>query len=281
MNDGVEILKRISESAPPRAALDSCRQLASLDPSGYAFRVKVLRRVMDDQRAENWYRLDAAEQLLSLGETDGLCEFARSVVAGPEQNGHVIERAGEVWLALAGRSAASEVSRAVASKDEVCVWALKGLAMTLLLFGIFEGLPSLVKRLFDETADDEEIDEVVSFWIDNAGTEAADQIVDIMRSHPAWNSDERPTVARRLLEKGYKSQAAELVRMSLASSRSTRYGIGRELALLVEILGADADVEVLGWCETLRASPEEYARVMDSLVKAEASPMAILPLAKK
>ncbi|MCZ0974117.1 hypothetical protein O1L55_28335 [Streptomyces albulus] len=237
--------------------------------------------MLTNSRVENWYRLDAAEQLLELGEVDGLYELAHSIVAGPEQSSQVIERAGELWFELGGQNSAEDVRNAVASKKEAIAWSLKGLAATLLLFGLACEVPPFARRLFNESADDEEINELIDFWIDSAGSDAADQIVEIMRDHPAWNSDERPSVARRLLSRGFNMQAAELIRMSLAASPVTRFNLNRELGFLIEALGAEAGPETLAWCEKLQANPNEYAAVMNHLIRAEASPNSILPLAQK
>ncbi|MGW1790764.1 NACHT domain-containing protein [Streptomyces tubercidicus] len=280
LNEGIELLKGVTQSAPPHAALNCCRILSSLDPKGVTFRVEVLRRALNDPRLDNWYCLDAAEQLLALGDVDGLFEFARSILGGTEQNSGVIERAGDLLYALAGQSGAEEVSSAVASKEVIVEWSLKGLAMTLLRFGLADDVPRFAQRLFNESADDEAIGELVNAWVDTAGSDAADKIVEILRDHPAWNTDVRPDVARDLLEHGFESQAAELARMSLSASPRSRYRLNRELGLLIEALGAEAGPEVLVWCEKLQASPNEYTTVMNALIRVGASPDSILPLAK-
>ncbi|MFJ8081233.1 NACHT domain-containing protein [Streptomyces sp. NPDC096205] len=280
LSGGIELLREIAESASPRAALNCCRILSSVDPKGQAFRVEVLLRVLGDPQVENWYRLDAAEQLLALGEVDGLFEFARSILGGSEQNSGVLERAGDLLFTIAGQTGTEEVNSAVANKKVIIAWSLKGLAMTLLRFGLVDDVPRFAQRLFNESADDEEIGELVNAWVDNAGSDAADKIVEIMRDHPAWNTDVRPDVARDLLESGFKSQAAELTRMSLAAAPRSRYWLNRELGLLIDALGAEAGPEALAWCKNLQASPNEYTSVMNALIRVGASPQNILPLAQ-
>jgi hypothetical protein len=281
LSDGIELLKGIAEHASPRGALLCCHYLLPLDPQGIRFQIEVLRRVLSEPLVDNWYRLEAAENLFALGDRGGIEEFVRSIVAGPEQSSQVIERAGELWFTLEGRNSAEDVRSAVANKKEITTWSLKGLASTLLLFGISDEVSPLARRLFNESADDEAIGELVNAWLDSAGSDAADQIVEIMRDHPAWNSDERPTVARELLSHEYKGQAAELARMSLAASPLTRYRINREIGLLIEALGPESGPEALEWCERLQAGPNEYAAAMNHLIRAKASPRIILSLAQK
>ncbi|MFF3819590.1 NACHT domain-containing protein [Streptomyces bluensis] len=281
LQEGVALLKVLPETSDPNAVLNCCRHLASLDPQGIPFRVHSLNQLFTDSRASNWERLDAAEQLMAMGYTENLVNLARSILAGAEQNGQYLERAGELWFSLEGRDAANEVAEAISGRADTHIWATKGLAVTMIRFGLIDEVLPFARRIFDESCNSDDISELVTTWIDSAGSAAADQIVEVMREHPAWNMDERPSVAHDLLLNGFESQAAELVRISLATTPHKRYSLHLELMGLVRALGPAAADEVLEWLEKLQGSPEDYASSMVDLTESGAAPGAILPFARR
>ncbi|MFF2331226.1 MULTISPECIES: NACHT domain-containing protein [unclassified Streptomyces] len=279
--EGVELLKTLSESADPIAVLSCCRHLTSLDPQGIPFRVRRLKNLLTDPRASNWERLGAAEQLMAMGYTDNLVDLARTILTGPEQSGQHLERAGELWFSLQGHDAAKEVAEAISGRTDNQFWSTKGLAMTMIRFGLVEQVIPFARRIFDESSSDDDISEFVTAWIDSAGSTAADQIVEVMREHPAWNVDERPSVAHDLLLNGFNSQAAELVRISLAATPHKPYSLHLELMTLVRAVGPEAADEVQEWLEKLQGSSEDYASSMADLIESGATPGTFLPFARR
>ncbi|MEV5574479.1 NACHT domain-containing protein [Spirillospora sp. NPDC052269] len=279
---GVEILRKLSENADPDTVLICCHHLSSLDPQDVTFRVQKLKGVLNDSHTSNWNQLEAAEQLMEMGCTENLVDLARSILAGTDQNGGTLERAGELWFSLEGRGAAEEVSRAIARRADTYVWAAKGLAMTLIRFGFIDEMRPFAHRIFDESCNDEDIGEFVEAWIDSAGSAAADQIVEVMRGHSTWNGDERLTVAHDLLQCGFKSQSAELVRMSLASTNThEHYNLDHALMVLVKAIGPGAANESLNWLEKLQGRPEDFASLMALLSEIDAPTEIILLFAQR
>lgn len=281
LQQAVELLQRICESARAETVLACCRYLSALDPQGSAFRIERLKRVLVDSAVDRWEVLEAAEQLLDDGVAEGLADVARAVLSDPNENGQVLGRAGRLWFDLEGSRAGADVARVIAGRPPALSWGACQLAYVLLLFGIEDQVPILAARVFDEAPAEEDIDLLVESWVELAGDSAADRIVEIMRTHSTWNDDERPRVARALLSSGFRPQAAELVRMSLSAVPRRSVSPQYELGILVRILGPDSTAEVLNWLEQLDVEITECASVISDLLDVGADPHAILPIARK
>jgi hypothetical protein len=270
--EGVELLKRISETGDAFTVLDCCRQLASLAPAEQTFRVQLLRSVVADKNNSWWERLEGADQLLAAGYSEGLAELFRTLLASTEQNDRYLERAGELWFELEGEKAAGEVVRAVTARAETQSIAIRGLALTLLRFGLVDEAVPLITRVLKESFNSDDISDLTIAWLDASGSAAADQIIEIMRASPPWRHDERPSVAHDLLRNGFRSQAVALTRRCLADQPRMRHGAHLEIMVLIRAFGSSAAGEVFEWLEKLQVPPDEYASSMAELIEAGAEP---------
>ncbi|MGW6419268.1 hypothetical protein [Streptomyces sp. NPDC055055] len=282
LSEGVELLRAIGRDASATGALECCRALATLDPGDGGFRIGLLRKVLDSPAASAWNRLTAAEELAALGSTGGLAEFARSVLAGSEENGGALKRAGELWYELEGVDAAPRVVEAVAARARTRGWAKSALAHVLFLFGrVDEALP-LVRYTLDNSTSDEEIDDVVHGWLGAQGERAADGLVALLRGYRVWNTDDRPGIAMDLAGAGFRRQAAELIRLALDDpDPDLRHHLGLETMALVRAEGPRCAEEVLGMLDRHEATADSYATALRDLTEAGAGPAELLPLARR
>ncbi|MFI6863831.1 NACHT domain-containing protein [Streptomyces sp. NPDC050421] len=280
--DGVALLQELGRGLPAAGALGCCRELAALAPTGTDFRARLLSNVLASPAASAWSRLTAAEELVALGQTEGVADLACSLVAGREENGAVLKRAGQLWYELEGSSAAPRVKAAVAGRTCARDWAKAALAQVLLLFGLVdEALPFLAYTIENST-DSDSIDEVVRGWLDQEGEKAANDLVELLRGHQVWNSDERPSIAMELAGAGFRRQAAEVVRFSLHDpDPDTPHNLALESMALVRAGGAESAEEVLGWMERRRATADSYASALRDLAEAGAGAGGLLPLARR
>ncbi|MFE7649155.1 NACHT domain-containing protein [Streptomyces phaeoluteigriseus] len=280
--DGVALLQELGRRLPAEGALECCRELAALAPADTDFRARLLSDVLASPTASSWSRLAAAEELAALGHTEGVAEFACSVLAGSEENGGTLKRAGQLWYELEGPSAASRVRAAVAGRDRTRDWAKAALAQVLFLFGLVDEALPLLAHTIDNSTDSESIDDVVHGWLDQEGEKAADGLVELLREYQVWNSDERPSIAMDLAGAGYRQQAAEVVRLSFHDpDPDTRHSVTLEAMALVRALGPESAGEVLSWLDRRRATAESYATALRDLAEAGADAAGQLPLARR
>lgn len=280
--EGVALLQEIGREVPADGVLECCRDLAALDPADTAFRAELLSELLVSPAASRWNRLMAAEELAALGRTEGLAEVARTVLAGPEENGGVLKQAGQLWYDLEGPSAAPRVAAAVAERTGARDWATAALAQVLFLFGLVDEALPLMAHTIENSADSDEVDEVVQAWLDQRGEEAADGLVELMRGYRVWNTDDRPGVALTLVRAGFPRQAAELVRLSLDDpDPDTRDHVRLETTVLIRALGPDVAAEALSLLERHRATAESYASALRELAEAGADQEGLLPLARR
>ncbi len=234
--------------------------LASLDPADTGFRGGLLREVLDSPAVRDWDRLTAAEELAALGRTEGLAEFVRSVIAGPEENGSVLKRAGEFWYELEGGPPPRTSVAAVAARARTRSWAKATLAWVLLLFGRVEEALPWVAYTLDNSISDEEIGDIVQGWLDQQGERAADGLVELLRDYQVWNSDERPGIALSLARAGFRRQAAELTRLSLDNpDPDLGSRLNLEMMTLVDALGPASAEEIQDLLDRHRATPASWA----------------------
>jgi hypothetical protein len=279
---GVALLQDLARRLPEEGALDCCRELASLDPEGTEFRAGLLSDVLASPTTSTWQRLTAAEELAALGCTEGLAGFACSILAGDEENGEALRRAGQFLYRLEGPSAAPRVKAAVAGRSRTLEWAKAALAQVLLLFGLVEEALPLLAYTIQNSTDSDSIDDVVRSWLDQEGAKAADGLVELLRGYRAWNSDERPSIAIDLAAAGYPRQAAEVVRLSFGDpDPDLRHNLGLEAMALIRALGPSAAEEVLGWLDRRRADADSYAIALRDLAEAGADAGGLLPLARR
>ncbi|MFB8054203.1 NACHT domain-containing protein [Streptomyces rubiginosohelvolus] len=282
LTEGVALLQDFGRRLPVEDALECCRELEALAPAETEFRARLLSDVLAAPTASSWSRLTAAEELAALGRTDGLAEFACSVLAGSEENGGTLKRAGQFWFELEGPSAAPRVRAAVAARTCTRDWAKAALAHVLFLFGLVEEALPLLAHTIENSADDESIDDVVHGWLDQEGEKAADGLVELLRGYEVWNSDARPSIAVDLAGAGHRRQAAEVVRLSLHDpDPDTRHNLGLEVMALIRALGPESADEVLGWLDRNRARTDSYAIALRDLTEAGAKAGNLLPLARR
>lgn len=280
--EGVALLQDFGRRLSAEGALECCRELAALAPDDTGFRVRLLSDVLAAPTASSWNRLTAAEELAALGRTDGLAEFACSVLAGSEENGGTLKRAGQFWFELEGLSAAPRVKAAVAGRASSRDWAKAALAYVLFLFGLVDEALPLLAYTIENSTDDESIDDVVHGWLDQEGEKAADGLVELMRRYEVWNSDGRPSIAMDLAGAGYRRQAAEIVRLSLQDpDPDTRHNLALEAMALIRALGPDSTGEVLSWLDRNRATTDSYAVALRDLTEAGAKAEDLLALARR
>ena len=282
LSEGVALLQDFGRRLPVEGSLECCRELEALAPAETEFRARLLSDVLAAPTASSWSRLTAAEELAALGRTDGLAEFACSVLAGSEENGGTLKRAGQFWFELEGPSAAPRVRAAVAGRTRTRDWAKAALAHVLFLFGLVEEALPLLAHTIENSADDESIDDVVHGWLDQEGEKAADGLVELLRGYEVWNSDGRPSIAMDLAGAGYRRQAAEVVRLSLHDpDPDTRHNLGLEAMALIRALGPESADEVLGWLDRNRATTGSYAIALRDLTETGAKAGNLLPLARR
>ncbi|MFF5706939.1 NACHT domain-containing protein [Streptomyces sp. NPDC012794] len=280
--EGVTLLQAIARDTPPEGALECCRELAVLDPADTGFRAGLLSDLLASSTTPTWNRLVAAEELAALGRTEGLAEFTRSVLAGTEENGGVLERAGQLWYELEGKSAASRVAAAVAQRPSTRDWAKASLAQVLLLFGLVNEAIPLMAYTIENSVDSDSIDNVVRGWLDQEGEKAADGLTELLRGYKVWNTDERPGIAMDLVRAGFPRQAVELVRLSLDEpDPDTRHHLTLEVMVLIRALGPESSDEVLSWLDRNRATADSYASAMRDLAEVDAGTEGLLPLARR
>ncbi|MFJ1749932.1 NACHT domain-containing protein [Streptomyces sp. NPDC088116] len=244
--EGVALLQDFGQRLSVDGTLECCRELAALAPADTGFRVRLLSDVLAAPTASSWSRLTAAEELAALGWTDGLAEFACSLLAGSEENGGALKRAGQLWFELEGPSAAPRVRAAVAGRAFARDWAKAALAHVLLLFGLVDEALPLLAYTIENGTDDESIDDVVHSWLDQEGEKAANGLVELLRGYEVWNSDGRPSIAIDLAGAGYRRQAAEVIRLSLHDpDPDTRHNLALEAMALIRALGPESAEEVL------------------------------------
>jgi hypothetical protein len=280
--EGIALLQVLGRRLPAEGALECCRELAALAPGDTDFRARLLSDVLASPTASSWNRLAAAEELAALGSTEGLAEVAYSVLAGSEENGGTLKRAGQLWYELEGASAAPRVKAAVAGRTRTREWAKAALAEVLLLFGLVdEALPFLADTIENST-DSESIDDVVHGWLDQEGEKAADGLVELLRGYQVWNSDERPSIAMDLVRAGYRRQAAEVVRLSLDDpDPDTRHNVTLETMVLIRALGPESAEEVLSLLDRRRATADSYASALRDLGEAGTDASRLLPRARR
>ncbi|MFJ4823667.1 NACHT domain-containing protein [Streptomyces bacillaris] len=280
--EGVALLKDLGRKLPAADALECCRELAVLAPADKGFRVRLLSDVAASATASSWARLAAAEELVGLGHTEGVAELACSVLAGSEENGGSLKRAGQLWYELEGPSAAPRVKAAVAGRNRTRDWAKAALAEVLFLFGLVDEALPLLMHTIENSVDSESIDDVVRGWLDQEGEEAADGLVELLREYEVWNSDERPSIAFDLVDAGYGRQAAEVVRLSLHDpDPDPRRSLSLEAMALIRALGPGSAGEVLSWLDRHRAGSDSYAVALKNLAEAGADAGDQLSLARR
>ncbi|MFF2995804.1 NACHT domain-containing protein [Streptomyces sp. NPDC057950] len=282
LSDGVTLLQELGRLLPAESALGCCRELAALAPADTDFRVRLLSDALASPTASSWSRLAAAEELAALGHTEGLAEFTCSVLAGDEENGGTLKRAGQLWYELEGPSAAPRVKAAVAGRASTRDWAKATLAQVLFLFGLVDEALPLLAHTIENSTDSDSIDEAVHGWLDQEGERAADGLVELLRGYRVWNSDERPSIAMDLSGAGFRRQAAEVVRLSLHDlDPDTRHSLGLETMALIRAGGPESAEEVLSWLDRHRATPDSYASALRDLADAGAGAGGLLPLARR
>ncbi|MGW5325756.1 NACHT domain-containing protein [Streptomyces sp. NPDC004014] len=279
---GVALLQDLGRRLPGDGALECCRELAALDPADTDLRAGLLSDVLASPTASTWLRLTAAEELAALGRTDGLAEFACSVLAGNEENGGTLWRAGQFWYQLEGPSAAPRVKAAVAGRTRTREWAKAALAQVLFLFGLVEEALPLLAYTIENSTDSESINDVVHSWLDQEGAKAADGLVELLRGYQVWNSDERPSIAIDLAGAGYPRQAAEVVRFCLdVPDPDHRHNLALEAMALIRCLGPSGADEVLSWLDRRRADADSFATALRDLAEAGADAGGLLSLARR
>ncbi|MFI2077660.1 NACHT domain-containing protein [Streptomyces triculaminicus] len=282
LSEGIALLKEMAQAVSAEGILKCCRELAALDPADTGFRARLLSDLLATSTADNWTRLTAAEELAALGRTEGLADFACSLLADAEENGGALVRAGQLWYELEGPSAAPRVAAAVAGRSRARDWAKAALAQVLLLFGLVDEALPLVAYTIENSVDSDAIGDVVQGWLDQQGEKAADALVDLMGEYKVWNTDARPSIAIDLVQAGFPQQAVELVRLSLNDpDPDTRHYLELEMKVLIRALGRHAAQEVLNWVDRHGATAHSYASAMQDLAEAGAHAESLLPLARR
>ncbi|MFI2231726.1 NACHT domain-containing protein [Nocardia testacea] len=265
---GVDLINEIAAAGHAGVLLDCYEALEELIPDETALLIGILRRALEDPSISSWQKIRTAERLADLGYTEGLVELARHLVAGPQQNGDVLERAGQLWLELVPETGADDIIATIRGRDWNEPWAAKAFAKVLIEAGRCDEAIPFATIVFNRSVNDDDMDELVGVWVDQAGEAGADAVLAILGDNYPWNGDIRPGLARVLVQRGFIGQALDIARMALADDRrDARDRNGEAIEVVVDALGADSGPEVLQWIQTVDTTFDEHLRIMKRLAQ--------------
>lgn len=281
LNDGVEVITEIAESAGPKTLLSCYAAFSSLVPRDTATLIYILERVIDDQRSGSSEKLRAAELMSDLGIEDRPVAVARSILTSPERSGNIVQRAGELWLDAEGADAIDAVTEIVLAKPVLDSWMAEAIAAILIRCNRYEEALPYVRILMDDPADSDGLGDLIQYWLYYGGVQAANWIVDAHRDQIMRDMYRLTNVAQLVLDSGFISQAVELVRLAIDDHESDRFYMSRYgMSLLVEAMGVDATDEVIDYLGSAPISPDDRIAVVRELIEAGTSVEVVAPVAR-
>jgi hypothetical protein len=263
---GVRLLHELANQVDgPEGLIGIVRHLAVLDAPATEARIRLLRRAVDGDKP--WWRVQAMWELIELGENEGAVELARFVLGGGEQNGSLLESAGDIWLAVEGESAAPEIVRVIADRKRNNEWAHAGLAKLLFYAGDTVAAEPHAREVLLNSVADDDIQEVIEAWIEVEGAGGAGKIIAVFDGFINWNTDVRSHVARQLLELGHPEAAVELARRILGGpDKPSSYDASWAVEVLLSALGESVVEEALHWLDEHSVEPGKLHMLTQQMI---------------
>lgn len=147
-----------------------------------------------------------------------------------------------------------------------------------------QALP-LTRRAFEESIDDEDLNDLVELWLELRGAQGADELAAMAPGLRNWNHDDRDSIALTLRFGGFTRQASDIVEALLEQEANSSPDGDRPLrvspAHLFDPSRPESLAEVLVWADRLDAGPGECAQMLSNLQHDEAPEEALLPLARR